>query len=130
MGGRRTCEKRTHRLQFNLTLKEYDRLVQLADREGMTLSAFIRAQVVHQELPNRVTPVARKTYTALGQLHSTLASLGRLLDQVQQRMGQISPEQLTTIAQLSSKLALVEGQARVQQSEIMDLPFERVSNEQ
>lgn len=127
MGGRRTHEKRNHRLQFNLTEDEYQRLIQLAERESMTISAFIRAQVIYQELPNRITPIARKTYTVLGQLHSSLASLGRLLEQGQQRSGQISPECLRAIAQLSSKLAVVEGQARKQQSEIMDLSIEDVS---
>lgn len=72
-------EKRVYRVQTRISPTEYLRLKEMAAQEKMSVSDLIRAKVIYQRLPHRITDVARKTYLELGRIGNNLNQIARTL---------------------------------------------------
>ena len=129
VGGRDRNPKRTCRLQFYVTSAEYKRLLRLAERQTMSISAFVRAQAIYQKIPCRITPIARKTYVALGRIQSDLTRLRRVLKNATLLPELITPEQQAQFSALQTQLSTLETRVRQIQGEVINLPTMTTADE-
>lgn len=103
----KTKQKREAPLSVRLTKAEREELIRLADRAGLSMNAFVKAQVFGKSPPRSARRVSADGQT-MARLLAACAVIGDSLSQLEGDES-LSPEGLASVAAIRAKFDLLRA---------------------